>query len=191
MQKFLDEPHYYPMSADLNIPLDYIQDFIKNVDDKYWVNHSSTQSVRDTEIWWMGLTRIEKYETLPDDHHVHLMYKRHPDWDPEKVPNFINLPYSMLLLKIHANDHMKPHTDGMVNPRRTVWSFPLSGEYAPVRFYDNFDEECVDEYTGQMLLNTANIHEVENGNEVRYNLQITFEYPIDEVLEAHKEYFNG
>ena len=66
-----------------------------------------------------------------------------PKWDKEKNTKLAKLNHSMILLKINANDHMPPHTDGLSNPRRTCWNFPLSGEYAPVRFYDEFEKELL------------------------------------------------
>ena len=185
--KFLDEPHYYATNVELDIPLDYLHSYIDSLDDSDWVNHKSTKSGRDTEIWYTMIIRPEKFSTLPDDHMAYKFPVVNQKWDPAMNSKLPQLQYSMIILKINANDHMKPHTDGQINPRKTVWSFPLSGEYAPVRFYDNFDEECTDEYTGQMFLNTANIHEVNNGPTTRYNLQICFEDDIDTVYNAHKE----
>ena len=185
--KFLDEPHYYATNTKLDIPLDYLHSYIENLEDKDWINHKSTKSGRNTEIWYTMIIRPEKYNTLPDDHMVYKFPLVNPKWDTSMNSKLPRLEYSMIILKINPNDHMKPHTDGQQNPRKTVWSFPLSGEYAPVKFYDNFDEECVSEYTGQMFLNTANIHEVANGPETRYNLQICFEDDIETVYQAHKD----
>ena len=186
--KFLDEPHYYPTNVELDIPKDYIQDFISRLDDNDWINHKSTQSDRMTEIWWVPIKRPDKFQYLPDDHPFYKLPKFHPKWDPSIDTKLAKLNYSLILLKIFANQHMKPHTDGLSNPRRTVWAFPMSGNYSSVKFYDNFDEECIGEYTGQMFLNTANIHEVDNGAEDRYNLQICFEEDIETVWAKHQNF---
>ena len=185
--KFLDEPHYYPTNVELDIPKEYIYEFISKLEDSDWINHKSTKSDRMTEIWWTPIMRADKYDNLPDDHFYYKFPKWNPKWDQKYQTELPRLNYSLILLKIFANDHMKPHTDGLTNPRRTVWAFPLSGEYSSVKFYDNFDEDCVEEYAGQMFLNTANIHEVANGPEDRYNLQICFEHDIETVYQAHKD----
>lgn len=185
--KFLDEPHFYPTNVELDISKEYLTDYINSLTDSDWINHYSTKSGRQTEIWYSPIMRPEKFNRLPKDHYIYNAPLYNPKWDKNQNTKLARLNYSMILLKINANDHMPPHTDGLENPRRTCWNFPLSGDYAPVRFYDEFEGPCVAEYTGQMLLNTANIHEVENGPETRYNLQICFEDDIETVYEAHKD----
>ena len=185
--KFLDEPHYYPTNVELDIDKDYLLHYISLLDDSDWINHFSTKSGRQTEIWYSPIARPEKFNNLDKSHPAWQAPLHAPKWDSTKDTKLPKLNYSLMLLKINANDHMPPHADGFQNPRRTCWNFPLSGDYAPVRFYDEFDGPCVDEYTGQMLLNTANIHEVDNGPETRYNLQICFEDEIETVYQAHKE----
>ena len=189
--KFLDEPHYYPTNVELDIDKDYLTHYIRLLDDNDWMNHYSTKSGRKTEIWYSLITRPEKLKYVPDDYWGYKLPTKHPKWDATKDTKLPRTDYSLLLLKINSNDHMPPHSDGLSNPRRTCWNFPLSGEYAPVRFYDEFDGPCIDEYTGQMLLNTANIHEVENGPETRYNLQICFEDPIQTIYDIHKDIILG
>lgn len=188
MTTFLNEPHFYPMNATLDIPKDYIFKFIDKLDDNDWTNHKSTKSGRRTEIWWTPIKKAAKYYSIPEGHPYHTFPSWNPKWDPSIGTELPKLTYTIILLKIHANDHMKPHTDGLVNPRRTIWSFPLTGSYADVKFYHNFDEESCYSYNGQMLMNTAHIHEVDNGPETRYNLQICFEDDIETVYQAHKEY---
>ena len=92
----------------------------------------------------------------------------------------------MMVLKINANDHMKPHTDGLSNPRRTVWSFPPVVTTQMLSSITILVKKAGGSYNGQMLLNTAHIHEVDNGPETRYNLQICFEDDIETVYQAHK-----
>lgn len=185
--KFLDEPHYYPTNVELDIDKDYILHYISILEDKDWINHKSTKSNRQTEIWYSPVIRPEKFKYQPDDYWGYKFPTRNPKWEVEKNTKLPRTDYSILILKINANDRMPPHTDGFTNPRRTCWNFPLSGDYAPVTFYDNFDEPAVDSYTGQMLLNTANIHEVDNGPETRYNLQICFEDDIETIYQLHKD----
>ena len=182
---FLNEPHYYPTNVELDIPIDYLHKFIDSLDENDWINHKSTKSGRNTEIWWVPIKRPEKFNNLPDNHMAYHMPLVHPKWDTSVDTKLPKLPYSLIILKICANDHMKPHTDGLTNPRRTVWAFPLSDNYAEVKFYNNFEEESCGSYCGQMFLNTAHIHEVANGNSIRYNLQICFDADINTVIAAH------
>ena len=185
--KYLDEPHYYPTNVKLDISEQHLTSYINSLDDSDWINHLSTRTGHPTEIWYTPIIRPKQFKYVSSDHPAYKAPLCNPKWDQSNNTKLPRLNYSMIILKINSNDHMKPHTDGFTNPRRTVWTFPLSGSYAPVRFYDNYDEDPVDQYTGQMLLNTANIHEVDNGPETRYNLQICFEEDIETVYQAHEE----
>ena len=160
--------HYFPTNVNLDIPVSYIHDFISR-NPNGWTQHKSTVSDRMTSLWYIPLWQNNK-----------LLNK---NWNPGIKTSIPKLNHSVILLKIPANNHEPPHVDGDKNPRKTAWIFPLSESYAPTRFYEN--DNLIDEYAGQMLLNTAKTHEVCNGEKDRYNLQICFEEDIKTVLEEH------
>jgi hypothetical protein len=158
--------HYYPTNIELDIPHEYILEFISK---NNWTRHKSTVSNRMTSLWY---TPIWQNNNLINE-----------NWNPKIKTKIPRLKHSVILLKIPAHAHEPPHVDGDKNPRKTAWIFPLSESYAPTRFYEG--DNLIDEYAGQMLLNTAKIHEVCNGEKDRYNLQICFEENIETVLEEH------
>lgn len=100
---------------------------------------------------------------------------------------------AFVLVRHSAGVRVLPHRDRDLR-RSTVIATALEPlhQYADTVFYQGGSEvRCQWQWDKSVILNTQQIHTVENGADTRTNFQICFREGIDEVISAIKELYAG
>lgn len=94
---------------------------------------------------------------------------------------FFHTPYQFMdrdirLMKMDPYTDEEWHVDAL---RLTALLYPLTDNYAPIKIRNN---DQYKEINYPALIDVRNEHSVDNNNQIRINLQINFEEPLEEVI---------
>lgn len=146
----------------------------------YWIsmpNIVTAQEVAELEQMVSDTNDFCAYPTKGGAYDGNLCW----DMDIDKFNRFELNSYTMFVHQ-PAHTHVIPHVDNDRWNRNTVLLVPLfwHGEYAPCEFTDGVTVT----HETPVLMNTQLEHRVNNNAYDRYNFQICFAEPIEEVHEC-------
>lgn len=139
----------------------------------------------------LGRHSFFDHTTGGDDTHLDIAVISDENFVKEISAKYQVKPTMISLMRIKSGDEVVPHVDNPSHKRPTSVVFPLmpkSDNYAPCTMYDPDDHRTINiSWRDCYAFDTTKLHGVNNNTDHdRYQAQIWFDLPLEEVFSLYK-----